>query len=686
MASLWRRGIFAITVFGVAVLLRLALRPVLQDHYAYLTFFPAVLITSLYARWRLAALMALAAGLMSERFFAPPSDQFTISTERVVAVTGFWIVCASVIAVIEAMHRAQARAQVATADAEANRQIAIRLSSQLEQRVRTRTAELEDAHRALRAVMDGAPDPMASVDLERRLTAFNRAYAIEFEARFGVRPEIGARMDDLLAAWPGEQAKLLSLWERAQQGVMVSEEAFGDPQRGERIYQFNSSFIRDTAGDPAELVYSVRDITDQRRVQQQLQEMNEVLERQVSARTEQLSETMHALEAARDQLQLVVDNVPVGVTYCDASQRLRFANRYDAERFGKTPVEIVGKTVFEIVGPDAYAVFKGEIERALRGETLHFERLIPFAQLGPRIMELNYAPDVAPDGNVRGFVALIADITERKRVESALREAETKLRHHSAELEDLVATRTAKLTETVTELESFAYSVAHDLRAPLRAITSLTALIESEIGATAPPDARDYMERILQAAARMDALIRDLLVLSRVGRTDITFHFIDLDALVRTLVAESPDLQMPRAEVTMAKPLGVVLGNDMLLTQALSNLLGNAVKFVEGRQPRVVVSSEHTDSSVRVWIEDNGIGIAPEFHKKIFGIFERLDKRFEGTGVGLAIVRRAIERLGGTVGVESQPGQGSRFWFELPNADAGKAAGDVGAESSKSAR
>jgi len=643
--TLATRVFIGLATLSLAVFLRILLNPILKGHYPYLTFFPTVLIAALYARWRIAAVIALASGFLAERFFSFPLNQFTIDAQHLIALTTFWMVCAAIIGLIEAMHCSQARAQQATAEAAASRNAMISLNAELDERVRTRTTELETAHGALRAVIDGSPDPMASVDLERRLTAFNVAYGDEFQARFGVTPVIGAKMDDLLAGLPSEQAKLLMLWQRALQGLMVSEETFGHAQLGERTYQINSSFIRDSSGRPTELVYSVRDITEQRALQRRLQEMNEGLECEVAARTCQLSEAMHALEAARDQLQLVVDNVPAGVIYCDGEQRLRFANRYYAGRFGKMPSDLIGKRVADVVGHEAYATVQAEVERALRGETLRFEREVPFVQLGTRIMELNYAPDVAPSGVVRGFVALISDITERKRVESALRDAETKLRHQAVELEELVATRTAKLVETVTELESFAYSVAHDLRAPLRAITSLTALLESEFGATAPPDARDYMQRTRRAATRMDALIRDLLILSRVGRTEVSFRRIDLDALVEILITESPDLQPPAAEVIVLKPLGVVVGNEMLLTQALSNLLGNAVKFVSGKQPRIVVRSERINSEVRLWVEDNGIGIAPQYHKKIFGIFER---------------------LGGRVGVESEPGLGSHFWFELP--------------------
>ena len=171
----------------------------------------------------------------------------------------------------------------------------------------------------------------------------------------------------------------------------------------------------------------------------------------------------------------------------------------------------------------------------------------------------------------------------------------------------------------------------------------------------------------------MDELIRDLLEYSRLNRAEITTGVVDLDELLpRTMALLNQEREEKDATVTWTSPLGRVIAQDVILAQALRNLLSNAMKFVaQGVRPEVRVSTERRDGRLRVLVRDNGIGIAAEYHHRIFGMFERLNsaEEYPGTGMGLAIVRRAAERLGGEVGVESRAGEGSLFWIELPAAE-----------------
>jgi signal transduction histidine kinase len=164
-------------------------------------------------------------------------------------------------------------------------------------------------------------------------------------------------------------------------------------------------------------------------------------------------------------------------------------------------------------------------------------------------------------------------------------------------------------------------------------------------------------------------MIQEVLSFTKMSRQEIRLEPLDVDRLVRDLIAERPELQPPRAEVIVRSPLLSMQGHEASLIQCLTNLLGNAVKFVpRDVQPRVIVSSERRGEAVRLWVEDNGIGIEPAIEGKLFEMFYRgsSGKDYEGTGLGLAIVRKAVERMGGKVGVESEPGRGSRFWVELP--------------------
>lgn len=171
-----------------------------------------------------------------------------------------------------------------------------------------------------------------------------------------------------------------------------------------------------------------------------------------------------------------------------------------------------------------------------------------------------------------------------------------------------------------------------------------------------PRSGLSLLKQVLKAGQRMERLIEDVLALSRLSRQDITLAPVDVERVLRE-VLDQPELQPPQAEVAIISPLLPVLGHELSLAQALSNLLGNAIKYVAPEvQPRV-----------RLWVEDNGIGIPRAAQDQVFEIFHRLHRseEYEGTGIGLAIVRKAIERLGGAVGIESEPGQGSRFWIEL---------------------
>jgi signal transduction histidine kinase len=229
-----------------------------------------------------------------------------------------------------------------------------------------------------------------------------------------------------------------------------------------------------------------------------------------------------------------------------------------------------------------------------------------------------------------------------------------------------------QLTAAVQELEAFTYTVAHDLRGPLRAMGGLSDLLLEDCAARLDEEHKDYLRRIKDASARMDLLIRDLLAYSRLCRGEVKREPVDLSAVVDVVLEEmSSELAESGAKVEVAGPLPRVLGQTALLGQVLSNLVANAAKFVaRGVEPRIRISAASRDGWVRLQVEDNGIGIAAEHYGRVFRIFERLHPQdaYPGTGVGLAIVQRAIDRMSGRVGVDSRVGEGSRFWIELPEA------------------
>jgi signal transduction histidine kinase len=259
------------------------------------------------------------------------------------------------------------------------------------------------------------------------------------------------------------------------------------------------------------------------------------------------------------------------------------------------------------------------------------------------------------------------DVTDRKR-------AEDEVRRLNAGLEAAVRERTAELEGALREMGSFSHAVAHDLRAPLRSMHGLGEILLMEYPGRAL-DARgaDYLRRIQTASRRMDALLQDLLAYGRLARAEIPLEPIRVGEVAEEVVSRfSGELRERRAQVALAAEPAVARGNRGLLEQALANLLSNAMKFVvRGVEPRVRIAVERRGGRVRVSVSDNGIGIAAEHHERIFGVFQQLHSRgdYPGTGIGLALARRGVERMGGRMGVESAPGRGSTFWFELPAVD-----------------
>ncbi|MBV8880741.1 MAG: PAS domain S-box protein [Planctomycetaceae bacterium] len=266
-------------------------------------------------------------------------------------------------------------------------------------------------------------------------------------------------------------------------------------------------------------------------------------------------------------------------------------------------------------------------------------------------------------GELEGFVKVLRDQSARKQLEDELRRV-------NATLEDRIRERTADLEDALKEMGAFSYSIAHDLRAPLRAMSGFAELLDSDHREQLAEGARDYLRRITEAAALMDRMIEDLLTYSRMTRTEVLCHSLDpglaLDQVLHTL---EPEIAARKAEVTVERPLPLVLAHEVTLVQVFSNLLTNALKFVApGVVPRIRVRGEVQADWVRIWVEDNGIGVPPEYQKRIFGIFERLHgaTEYPGTGIGLAIVNRAVERMRGRIGVEpALVGTGSRFWVDL---------------------
>jgi PAS domain S-box-containing protein len=262
----------------------------------------------------------------------------------------------------------------------------------------------------------------------------------------------------------------------------------------------------------------------------------------------------------------------------------------------------------------------------------------------------------------KAFTVILRDITERK-------QAEEQLQRFSAELERRVKERTAELIAANREMESFTYSVAHDLRAPLRHIDAFSSILEEDFAPQLPDEARQYLANIQRGSRSMSRLVDDLLNLARVGRQELNYEEVDLNALANEVARELTSEVRDRAIEWQVGPLPKVRADAGLLRQVMSNLLSNAVKYTRPRSPAVIeIGSAASAKEVEIFVKDNGVGFNMNYVAKLFGVFQRLHRSedFEGTGVGLAIVDRVVRRHGGRVWAESTVGKGAAFHFTLP--------------------
>ena len=236
-------------------------------------------------------------------------------------------------------------------------------------------------------------------------------------------------------------------------------------------------------------------------------------------------------------------------------------------------------------------------------------------------------------------------------------------------LEQRVEQRTAELEELNRELEAFTYTVSHDLRAPLRGIQGFAEALLEDYRDKLDDDGQEYLQRVEAGARRMEVLIEDLLAYSRLSRTSLRLSPVSLStALDQAMMLLESDIRQQSAQITIPDRLPSVYAHLPTLVQVLQNLLSNALKFtLPDQTPTIVVTAEAADEFVRLSIRDYGIGVEREFHERIFQAFERLhgQDQFPGTGIGLAIVKKGVERMGGTCGVESEVNGGSNFWIRL---------------------
>ncbi len=337
-----------------------------------------------------------------------------------------------------------------------------------------------------------------------------------------------------------------------------------------------------------------------------------------------------------------------------------------AERmFGFSAAEIVGTSIERLLASDRPDEERQILENAKRGETHLYETIRIRKDGTPINLSLAVSPIRDAHGSIVGVSSIARDISERKR-------SEEKILQLNSELEHRVQMRTAELTAANQELEAFTYSVAHDLRAPLRHIDAFTRILQEDFAGSFPPEAAQLLDTIRRGSENMSRLVNDLLNLAHVGRQELKRETTPLNPLVEEVIADLERETEGREIEWRIADLPTIEGDPGLLKQVFANLLSNSVKYTRPRPHAIIeIGTRKMNEETVLFVRDNGVGFNMKYADKLFGVFQRLHRaeEFEGTGVGLAIVERVIRRHGGHIWAESEIDHGATFYFTLDGLD-----------------
>ncbi len=382
-------------------------------------------------------------------------------------------------------------------------------------------------------------------------------------------------------------------------------------------------------------------------------------------------------ESSRNQahiLQSILDTIGEGIAVCDARGQFLIWNPAAGRLLGGGPVTDGPSSWperFGLLRPDGTLMAPDDLPlvRAMKGEAVTDLEMRLRVPAGEPTRWISATARALRDdrGELDGGVVVFRDVTERRAAEEALRALNATLEARIAERTARLEAQTAELTRSNRELEEFAYVASHDLQEPLRAMSSYTQLLRRLLAGQLTTDGELYLQQIQEGAARLRALINALLDYSGVGRRPLAVRETDLGAVVDTALEDLAPLIADSGATVTRGPLPTLMADPVQMAQLFRNLITNAIKFRGEAPPRVQVEAQRVDDSWQLTVRDNGIGIEPKYFERIFVIFQRLHGRERaGTGIGLAVCKKIVDRHGGEIRVESEPGKGAAFHIVLP--------------------
>ncbi|MGO8672701.1 MAG: PAS domain S-box protein [Capsulimonadaceae bacterium] len=509
--------------------------------------------------------------------------------------------------------------------------------------------ERKQAESNLRGLLDFAPDAMVVADSDGKIVLVNA----QTEKRFGYRREElhgqpvevllperfrelhrRHRSDFVSDPYPRAMGSGLDLYALDKAGHEIPVEVSLSPLDGE------SGVL---------IMAALRDVTTRKQTQ-------DALARSLEAAHTQLS-------TSEASFRVIFEHAAVGIAMVGLDGAWIDVNRRLCKIVGYSREELLDLTFQDITYPDDQDVHKASLDEVLAGrlDTITIEKR--YVRKDGALVWVHITTSLvrSMDGVPNFMISVIEDITSRRA------EAETLRRAHM-DLERRVAERTAELARSNEELQQFAYVASHDLQEPLRMVGSYTQLLARRYEGQLDDKADQYIAYAVDGVKRMQELIQDLLAYSRLGTQETPLSETNLDEVLSTTLANLRVAIDESGAVVTVEPLPTVLADRAQMVSLFQNLIGNAIKYRGDRPPAIRVRGRQKGRSWLFSVRDNGIGIDPQFYERIFVIFQRLHRRSEysGTGIGLAVCKKIVDRHNGRIWVESEPGKGSIFYFTLP--------------------